>query len=115
MIPGEITKYVAGYEGIYCVSTTGKVYKMYTGYGWKESHQCIKPELYLRVEMWKNGKRKQKYVHRLVAEAFIGPCPPGYSVDHIDNNPTNNCVSNLRYLPIPLNCVNRTQRPRVKV
>lgn len=37
-------------------------------------------------------------VHRLVAEAFIGPPPfPGATVDHIDRNRSNNRVENLRY------------------
>lgn len=43
-----------------------------------------------------NGE--QHYVHRLVAVKFI-PNPNGLrDVDHIDNNPLNNDVSNLRWL-----------------
>lgn len=37
-------------------------------------------------------------VHRLVAAAFLGPCPIGHEVDHIDFNPGNNHWSNLQYL-----------------
>ena len=40
-----------------------------------------------------NGKKCK--IHRLVAEAFIGPVE-GYEIDHIDTNRTNNHVSNLR-------------------
>lgn len=39
---------------------------------------------------------KVRYAHRLVAAAFIGPCPPGHEVLHIDGT-RNNHVSNLRY------------------
>lgn len=36
-------------------------------------------------------------VHRLVLEAFIGPCPPGMEACHNDGNPRNNALSNLRW------------------
>ena len=39
----------------------------------------------------------QKYVHHLVAEAFIGPRPDGMEVRHLDGDPTNNCLDNLAY------------------
>lgn len=39
------------------------------------------------------------YLHQLVAEAFLGPPPPGQDVDHIDHNRFNNELANLRYLP----------------
>ena len=59
-----------------------------------------------------NGKehRKNLQVHRCVAKAFIlnpenMPC-----VDHIDNNPLNNDVSNLRWCTQADNCKNQRQR-----
>lgn len=43
------------------------------------------------------GNRKWKYIHQLVALAFI-PNPNSYpEVNHIDNNPYNNDVSNLEW------------------
>jgi hypothetical protein len=38
------------------------------------------------------------YVHRLVYTHFIGDIPSDMTVDHIDNNSTNNHVSNLQLL-----------------
>lgn len=40
---------------------------------------------------------KNLKVHRLVARAFIGECPPGYQVRHLDGNPANAHLSNLAY------------------
>lgn len=43
------------------------------------------------------GAKIMRYVHALVAQAFIGPRPDGMEVAHNDGNPRNNKVSNLRY------------------
>lgn len=45
----------------------------------------------------KNNIRKQHRVHRLILEAFIGPRPPGFYACHIDDNRTNNKLSNLKW------------------
>lgn len=42
--------------------------------------------------------RHHRLVHRLVLEAFIGPCPDGMEACHYpDRNPENNHLSNLRW------------------
>lgn len=43
------------------------------------------------------GRRKNKWVHRLVLEAFVGMRPDGMECCHNDGDPTNNHVSNLRW------------------
>jgi len=52
---------------------------------------------YQRVHLCKDGKAKYLLVHRLVLEAFVGPCPPGYQCLHLDNNPRNNRLDNLKW------------------
>ena len=43
-------------------------------------------------------RRIYKRVHRLVWETFNGLIPDGLTIDHIDSNKQNNCLSNLRLL-----------------
>lgn len=40
---------------------------------------------------------KNKKVHRLILEAFRGPCPPDMEGCHNDGNPANNHLDNLRW------------------
>ena len=42
-------------------------------------------------------KKKNVFIHRLVLEAFVSPCPKGMICRHLDGNPTNNNVSNLKW------------------
>tara|TARA_R110000765_G_scaffold48048_1_gene98504 strand:- start:1104 stop:1514 length:411 start_codon:yes stop_codon:yes gene_type:complete len=42
-------------------------------------------------------KREYHNVHRLVLEAFVGPCPPTMECCHYDGNRTNNKLTNLRW------------------
>lgn len=49
------------------------------------------------VTLMIDGRRVQRYVHALVAEAFVGPRLSGQEVRHLDGNPANNHASNLAY------------------
>lgn len=44
-----------------------------------------------------NGNRVKKYIHRLVAEAFIPNSQNKLEIDHIDTNRKNNSIDNLRW------------------
>lgn len=52
---------------------------------------------YIGLKPDKEGWPRVIRVHRLIAATFLGECPSGYSVDHMDRNPKNNAISNLRY------------------
>lgn len=60
--------------------------------------------------------RKRRRVHRLICEAFHGPCPPGKcQVDHIDRDPSNNKPENLRWVTGSENQHNRADYARCGV
>lgn len=99
---------VVGYSGYYQVSNLGQVRsvdRIITSTG--RSSQILKGRLlktYLRgtygyasVNVSKDGVVQCLYVHRLVAEAFIGPCPQNYQVRHGSKGKNNNSVTNLCY------------------
>lgn len=44
-----------------------------------------------------NGKSRPVGVHQLVADAFLGPCPEGLQVRHLNGVPSDNRPDNLRY------------------
>lgn len=77
----------------YIVSSDGKVYNKKG----KELHPNNRHLGYKSVTLCKNGEKYTKSIHRLVAIAFI-PNPLNYPfVNHKDENPANNDVSNLEW------------------
>lgn len=100
----EIWKDIKDYEGVYKVSNFGRIKVLSKKLkNDKTTEEIIKkpskiPKGYLRIGLYKNGKPKYFYVHRLVAEAFLEnnnnyPC-----VNHKDLNPTNNHLENLEWI-----------------
>lgn len=89
-----MVKDVKGYEGLYGVDEMGNV--------WSYRNKLIlKPYVntggYLKVNLCHCGKVEHKYVHRLVAEAFVENLN-GYSVvNHINADPADNRVINLEW------------------
>ena len=53
---------------------------------------------YMFVNLWRDGKRYNRYVHRLVAETYIVDNIKKSQVNHIDGNKKNNAVSNLEFV-----------------
>lgn len=90
---------VAGYEGLYEVSSTGKVASLnYNGTGKRQELKPItKHHGYQLVRLYKNGDWKGFRVHRLVAAAFIPNKDSLPEINHIDEDPTNNAVENLEW------------------
>lgn len=102
----ESWKPIPGYEGYYDVSDFGRVRSLdrvlNTIQGkrkWPGRIMSPVPDKLGRpvVNLRKYGGIKQWKVHRLVAAAFIGPCPDDHEVCHNDGNNQNNHADNLRY------------------
>lgn len=87
-------KPIPGY-GSYSVSDDGIVVNATTGTVKRPT--LNKSNGYLYVDLYREGKRAKRPVHRLVAEAFV-PNPEGKpTVDHADGDRTNNSADNLRW------------------
>ena len=102
----EIWKDIVGYEGLYQVSNLGRVKslkRLKNNHGKKQfvEEKIKSTEMsnsgYLQVCLYKNGKSKMKYIHKLVANTFLDN-PKNYQiVNHKDENKINNKLSNLEF------------------
>lgn len=89
----EQWKPVVGWEALYEVSDHGRVYSTRTG-------KFLKPGMNRRhrhVALCKGDGGRSFRVHKLVLNAFVGPCPEGLEVRHLDDDPDNNLLTNLVY------------------
>ena len=114
----EVWKDIVGYEGLYQVSNLGKVKslkrKVYAGRNrmrWQYerilSNNKTNGNGYIVVSLNKESKSKNKYVHRLVAEAFLEN-PNNYKyINHKDQNTFNNNVNNLEFCTAQYNSTYR--------
>lgn len=84
-------KSVVGYEGLYEVSVDGLLRNAMTG---NVKAECLAGKGYVKADLWRNNSVWQTYVHRLVAEAFLGSLN-GYEVNHKNGDKTDNRVANL--------------------
>lgn len=93
----EKIKPIMGFPRFF-VTNLGRVLRKNSKGGFEEVKQHINKRFYYDVGLTKDGKTYTKKVSRLVAQAFIGPIPEGYFVDHIDCNKEHNYVTNLQII-----------------
>lgn len=89
---------VVGYEGLYKVSSDGRIKSYHTKF---KKPIILKTSMtttgYRKVELVKDKTKKSLKVHRLVAEAFIPNKENKPYVNHLDSDPLNNNVNNLEW------------------
>lgn len=95
---------IEDYEGYYAVSNYGRIKSLQRMVPHGNDYQVINERIlklkiiktgYVHIAMNKNGIRKTKAVHRLVARAFLSDWDKNLQVNHIDGDKTNNNVRNL--------------------
>lgn len=92
----EIWKDIKDYEGLYQISNLGRVKSIKFG-----KEKILKgskdKDSYLVVSLYKEGKQKNYYIHRLVATAFIDNPNNLPQVNHSNEDKTDNRVENLEW------------------
>ena len=97
---------VPGWEEFYEVSSSGAVRSLDRPFTYRTGRTIIRPGRmlrqiplpsgHLRVALSANGVWRKYLVHRLVLEAFVGPCPPQHEALHYNDDPGDNRLANLR-------------------
>lgn len=103
----EQWKDIEGFEGIYKVSTFGRIKSLRricraNTCGKREVYEkilsaCKSKNGYLTVVLCNKGKKRSLAVHRIVAKTFIKNFGNKKEVNHKDENKTNNRIDNLEW------------------
>lgn len=95
MEPNLEFREIPGFQ-MYMASSDGRIWSKFRVTP-KELRQQKHPGGYLCVTLYEGEKRKFRRVSRLVLEAFKGQCPTGCECGHVDGNPLNNSIANLKW------------------
>lgn len=101
----EVWKAIPGYEGIYDISSEGRVRSLDRVVPYANGHdrpvkgRMLRPGLsgngYYTVTLGRGGG--SHCIHELIAAAFLGPRPPGHDVRHKNDVRAESRLDNLEY------------------
>lgn len=125
-LPNEVWLDIKDYEGLYQVSNLGRIKSIghripIKNNFYRCSHdkilkQKLKKNGYLEVMLSKKSKKKIYSTHRLVGLAFLGePIGERNIINHIDEQSTNNVLSNLEWVTIKENVNHGTGKERSRL
>ena len=106
----EIWRPVVGFEGLYEVSSRGRIRsrpRPGTNGGVLKPNKTTKG--YPKADLSSGGEITTRLIHRLVLEAFVGACPDGMEACHNDGVKANNRLKNLRWDTPASNYADRDQ------
>ena len=95
----EFPDYSVSNEGVIKVAQTGEIRKQYNQGNY----------LFVLLKNEQTRKCVQRYVHRIVAQAFHPNDTPNLEVNHIDGNKTNNNANNLEWVTRSQNQLHTTR------
>lgn len=113
MIDSEMWKAIPGYEGLYDASTLGRIRSVdgkithtdrHGDRHWRSrvlSGRGVNLKTGYRVNLWRDGVKKDWLVARLVGMTFLGGPPyADWTINHKDGNRLNNNIENLEWLSL---------------
>lgn len=111
LLENEQAQPIENFEDYY-ITTFGRVWS-------NKTHRWLKPTVNKNSknhyrEYVSLGRGNKKYIHRLVAEAFLPKIEGCDEVDHIDTNGLNNHVENLKWVTHNQNMKNKITQDRLK-
>lgn len=97
-------------DGAYSASDTGLIRRERASRGTRPGRVLAqRPHAagYTATTTWNANRPSSWLVHRLVADAWYGPCPDGHEVNHRNLDKTDNRPSNLEYVTRSENLLHR--------
>lgn len=105
-LDGEIWKDIPEYEGLYKISSLGRIISSYSRRILSPTISGHKGKDYYAITLVKNGIKKRFHIHKLVALSFI-PNPNNFPcIDHINTDRFDNRVENLKWCSFSQNNLN---------